>query len=314
MFHHKHFTINERFCIAFYLNNSVSIRKIAVLLNKSPSSVSREIRRNSVDGIYLPIFAQKTATNRKTNKPTNNKFINSKLIYILNKLLSKQWSPEQIVGRCKALSIKLNIVSISTIYRWIYKGLLEITPKSLRHKGKRRKKDTRGKFVCGRRISQRPKEVYKRNTCEHWECDTIVSSRGKSKYCIATMVERKSGLLIAKLLPQRTAENMAQAIIEALEEKKVKTITVDRGKEFALYEKIEKAIKAKIYFADAYCAWQKGTVENTNGLLRQYYPKKFEFNQTTQEELDEIVEEINNRPRKRLGYKTPKEIFYGCCI
>ena len=123
------------------------------------------------------------------------------------------------------------------------------------------------------------------------------------------MVERKSVLLIAKLLPQRTAENMAQAIKEALEDKKVKTITVDRGKEFALYEKIEKTIKAKIYFADAYCAWQKGTVENTNGLLRQYYPKKFEFDQTTQEELDEIVEEINNRPRKRLGYKTPKEIF-----
>ena len=157
MFHHKHFTINERFCIAFYLNNCISIRKIASLLNKSPSSISREISRNSVDGIYLPIFAQQSATKRKTNKPTSNKFFNDKLIFILNKLLSKHWSPEQIVGRCKALSIKLNIVSVSTIYRWIYKGLLEITPKNLRHKGKRRKKDTRGKFVCGRRISHRPK-------------------------------------------------------------------------------------------------------------------------------------------------------------
>lgn len=314
MIHHKHFTINERICIAFCIEKSYSIRNIAKLLGKSPSSISREITRNSNNGVYTPVFAQQLATFRKTNKPTSNKFHNSTLLNILNKLLNKNWSPEQIVGRIKAIDIKLDMVSVSTIYKWIYKGILTILPKSLRHKGKRRKNDTRGKYIYGKNIHNRPKEVYKRLTCEHWECDTIVSSRGKSKYCIATMVERKSGLLIAKLLPDRTAENMSKAIIESLEDKKAKTITVDRGKEFAGYDKVEKKLKVNVYFADAYCAWQKGTVENTNGLLRQYYPKKFEFNLTTQEELDEIIEEINNRPRKRLGFKTPKEIFFECCI
>ena len=309
MIHHKHFTINERICIAFCINNSYSIRNIAKLLHKSPSSVSREIKRNCKNGIYIPVYAQEIATFRKTNKPTSNKFHNTTLLNILNKLLFKGWSPEQIVGRIKALKIELEVVSVSTIYKWIYKGILNIPPKYLRHKGKRRKNDTRGKYIYGKNIHNRPKEVYKRKTCEHWECDTIVSSRGKSKYCIATMVERKSGFLIARLLPDRTAENMAKAIIESMEDKKVKTITVDRGKEFAQYKKIEKALKAEVYFADAYCAWQKGTVENTNGLLRQYYPKKFEFNNTTQNELDEIVNEINNRPRKRLGYLTPNEVF-----
>ena len=314
MIHHNHFTIYDRICIADLLDKSNSIRQIAKILGKSPSSVSREIKRNSNGGVYSPVKAQTYATFRKTNRPTNNKFHNSILLKVLNSCLQRNWSPEQIVNRCKIKNIPIDMVSVTTTYRWINKGLLKMQPKELRHKGKRQKHDNRGKFVCGTSIAERPQEVNDRLYIGDYEGDTVVSSRGQSKSCIATFVDRKSGYLIARLLPDRTAKHMAEAIMEAFDGKKIRTLTVDRGKEFACYQKIEKALGIKVYFTDAYCAWQKGTVENTNGLLRQYFPKKFNFNEITQEELDKVVDEINNRPRKRLGYLTPKEFIAKCCI
>ena len=188
----------------------------------------------------------------------------------------------------------------------------------LRRKGKfKRPAETRGKFNDGgRTIRKRPKNVYKRNELGHWEGDTVESGRigttRKSKYCFVTLAERKSRFYIAILLPDRTAANVTPAIIKALKQfpkELVKTITFDRGKEFSGYEQIEKELGCKTYFCDPYCAWQKGTNENTNGLLREFYPKGMDLSEVDKEEVEEKLKSLNNRPRKCLKYKTPLEVL-----
>lgn len=189
--------------------------------------------------------------------------------------------------------------------------------KPLRRKGKfKRPAEKRGKFNVGKTIKQRPKSIYQRKELGHWEADTVESGRidhkRKSKYCFVTLVERKSRLYIAKLLPDRTYENVTAAIIELLSkfpEELRKTITCDRGKEFSGYKEIEEKLNCDFYFADPYCAWQKGTNENSNGLLREFYPKGMDLSETTNEELNEKLKLLNNRPRKCIGFKTPLEII-----
>ena len=173
-------------------------------------------------------------------------------------------------------------------------------------------KETRGKFNIGKSIKDRPKEVRKRETIGHWELDTVVSSRGKSKACLSTFVERKSRFLIAQVMENRKSSTFNFHCFTAFKDiptNLIKTFTVDRGKEFAGYVDIENTLNIDVYFADAYASWQRGTNENTNGLLREFYPKKFDFSSINQKELDNIVTIINNRPRKCLGYKTPAEVF-----
>lgn len=311
MSHQKHFSINERTCIADYLNKGKSLRNIAILLQRNPSSICREVRRNSINGAYNPAKANDLYIQRLKERPTSHKYEDNNLIATILQGLLQDWSPEQIEGRYKLEGIK--IISFGTIYRWLYQGKLpRITIENLRHKGKRRKSDGRGSFQLGKPISKRPKEIHKRAKIGDWEGDTIVSSRGKSKYCLSTFVERKSGLLKSVLMPDRTAKRMEQAInmtFSDLGYENIRTLTVDRGKEFACYNEVEKKLGIDVFFADPYCAWQKASCENTNGLIRQYYPKKYCFNKTTQIELDYVVERLNNRPRKRLGYRTPSEVF-----
>ena len=188
----------------------------------------------------------------------------------------------------------------------------------LRRKGNfTRPAETRGKFNDGgRTIKKRPKDVYKRKELGHWEGDTVVSGKidrkCKSSACFVTLAERKSRMYIAIKVPNRTAEIVSQAIIKALKdfpEDMVKTITFDRGKEIAGYEDIENALHCSTYFCDPYCVWQKGTNENTNGLLREFYPKGMDLSLVDEDELKHNLELMNNRPRKCLGYKTPNEVM-----
>lgn len=172
----------------------------------------------------------------------------------------------------------------------------------LRRKGKfKRPQETRGRFNIGKTIKKRPKDVHKRKVIGHWEADTVESGRvghtRKSKYCFVTLLERKSRIYIAKLLPDRTQENVTRAIIEILSQYPkdyVKTITCDRGKEFSGYKEIENQLECEVYFADPYCAWQKGSNENTNGLLREFYPKGMDLSLTTNDELISILRLMNN--------------------
>jgi IS30 family transposase len=220
------------------------------------------------------------------------------------------WSPEEIAGRLNGTGIP----SWRTIYRWVKSGVIQGGAKKLlRRKGKGGWYETRGKLGgAGKSIRKRGKEVYKRLEFGHWEADTVVSGLGKSRCCFVTLAERRSRLYLVRKIPSREAKYATEAIISMLSpfpRDLVKTITCDNGKEFAGWRQIEAALGCEMYFADAFCAWQKGTNENTNGLLRQFFPKGYNLSRYNQKCIDEKVELLNNRPRKCIGWKTPKEMI-----
>lgn len=301
---YTHFTIMERSKIETLLELGLSIRKIAQKLDRASSSVSRELKRNPN---YQCENAQKRYDQEKAKCGAKSKLTSEKKTVIQEKL-NETWSPEQIVGR-----LFQGALSFKTIYRWIYSGLLDVSVSVLRQKGKRQKpKETRGKFNVGTPISKRPKEVKKRKTFGHWELDTVVSGRAQAKGCIATFLERKSRWYFAIKMPNRSADSMEKAIrslIEYFPEEAFQSFTTDRGKEFSCYPTIEEELKIPVYFADPYSSWQRGSNENSNGLLREFFPKGTNFEQVKQGELQSALYLLNNRPRKCLGYQTAHEVF-----
>lgn len=284
---YSHLTIEERTCIYQFNNLGMSIRKIAEALHRSSSTISRELRRNASvtdqhhpkSKRYFPIKAHENYQERRSRCKRRPKFNQETLKYVETRILEK-WSPDQIAHRPSA-EIS-TIPSMSTIYRWIRKKILpKVSMRSLRRKGNfKRPAEARGRFNDrGRTIKKRPKEIYKRIELGHWEADTVESGRNdhqrKSSYCFVTLAERKSRYYIAILVPDKTEKTVTGAIISALKDFPVKTITFDQGKEFAGYLKIEEALGCQTYFCDPYCAWQKGTNENSNGLLRDTIPKEW---------------------------------------
>ncbi len=190
---------------------------------------------------------------------------------------------------------------------------MEVSLTVLRQKGKRQKpRETRGRFNVGTPISKRPKEVKTRESFGHWELDTVVSGRGEAKGCIATFIERKTRWYLAILIPDRSAKSMENAVKQVykkLPKGSFKTATTDRGKEFSCYQTLETELKIKVFFADPYSSWQRGSNENGNGLLREFFPKKTNFDTVSPEELESALLKINNRPRKCLNWKTSTEMF-----
>ncbi|WP_353846374.1 IS30 family transposase [Clostridium sp. ZBS13] len=305
--------MNERCCIVEYLNLGWSLSKIAKELNRNKSSISRKIRRNNLSGKYSAHIAQDKYEIRRIKCKPYGKMANVSLVNYVQEKLNAHWSPEQISGRIK-LKLNEQIISFRTIYSWLYKAILEhCSVKLLRRKGKSLKpKETRGRFNIGKIISQRPKEARKRLEIGHWELDTVVSSRGKSKACLSTFVERKTRITKIRIMPNRKASTFNEHCIIALsnfDNNKLKSLTVDRGKEFAGYLELENKLDLDVYFADSYSSWQRGTNENTNGLIREFFPKKFDFSTINQHDVDIVEGILNNRPRKCLGYKTPIEGF-----
>ena len=192
--------------------------------------------------------------------------------------------------------------------------------KSAKERKTRKRLGNGGRFTTGKSIRKRDKSVYNRKEFGHWEADTVVSGQGKSKTCFATLAERKTRYYIAIKIPDRKGETMAKAIISVLSEfpkEAVKTITCDRGSEFSCWRDIEKALNCNMYFADPYCAWQKGTNENLNGLLREFYPKGRNLSRVSPATLKKNLALINARPKKVLHYHTPQDLFIEnlslCC-
>ncbi len=327
---YTHLTIDERACIYRFLKLEMSIRDIAKSLNRNVSTISREIKRNSYYKSvnysvrdYSPIKAQQKYKIRriKSHRPLS---ISPEVKDYIESKISINWSPDQLLNYND--NKPKEMPSLSTIYRWINCGyLIDGDKTKLRRKGKMSGiKETRGKFNIGKTINKRPNNIYKRNTFGHWEADTVVSGKNdrelKSKCCFVTLAERKSRLYLCKHIPDRKQETVTNAIIELLStlpKELVKTITCDRGKEFAGYNRIESELGIDMYFADPYCAWQKGTNENTNGLLREYYPKGMDLSKTNNIELNKKLDLLNNRPRKCIDYKTPNEVIneflLKCC-
>lgn len=265
-----HLPTTERVKIETYLELGMSIRSIARRLGRQPSTVSREIRRNPD---YVAERAQKRYEKAKTNCGAKTKLDDTMRRTIVGKLRAT-WSPEQIVGR-----LYTGIIAFSTIYRWIYAGRIDVPLTVLRQKGKRQKPtETSGRINVRLSISQRPAEVRGRRTFGHWELDTVVSGRGKSKACVATFIERKSRFYLALPIADRTAASMEgaiHAVHAAFPEGTFRTATTDRGKEFSCHE-------------------------NANGLLREFFPKGSDFATVGQGEIVDALAKINGRPRKCL--------------
>lgn len=231
--------------------------------------------------------------------------------YILEKL-KNAWSPKQISGRWTFETWEK--LSKDTIYRFIYSTHRHLIAKYLRRKGKRYQRKRQGKYqLLGRRmIDERPGYIEKREDVGHWEWDTIVWIRWGSKEVILTHVERKTGYLLTRKLLRWTGQEVLKStrdLFDCLPETMKQSITYDNGREFSEHRLIEYFTKATVYFAHPYHSWERGTNENTNGLLRQFIPKKTDMKDVSTKELENYTELLNHRPRERLWFRTPYEVF-----
>lgn len=318
---YTHLTIEERSCIRKYYVDGLSYREIARLIGRNVSTVSREIRRNCTHMYDIPTYYPHTAQKKYLLRRSychRGMYWNQDVIAYIEEKLKATWSPEQIA----CTPCELPMPSWRTIYRWIYeKYLVNGNLKVLRRKGKTHgSKDNRGKYAKGKSIRKRDKSVYSRKEAGHWEADTVVSGLGKSKACFVTLAERKTRFYIAMKLPDKKALTVENAIVKLLSvypPQLVKTITCDRGSEFANWASIEKRLNCDVYFADPYCAWQKGTNENSNGLLREFYPKGRNLSRVAPATLKRNLALINARPRKVLNFRSAQFLWdlelANCC-
>lgn len=310
---YHHFTTEERESLLKFQVEGLKPSEMARRLKRSRSSIGRELRRNaSKDGRYSAFEAERKYRQRRKrcvrkrllDDPGRKAFVEEKL--------REYWSPEQIAGRLKVTGSKLQ-VSYSTIYRAIHADQLEVAKKCLRRKGRKASphdEETRGRLHGHKTIHDRPRAANTRSQFGHWEGDTVQGARGKG--ALATFVDRRSGFLVACLLPNRKAKVLSQAQCAAFASfppSLLRSFTVDNGNEFFDYQAVENILGTKEFFADPGCPGQRGLNENTNGLLRQYFPKKFDFSTISAQDLLAVVAALNNRPRKRLAFRSPAECF-----
>ncbi len=310
-------TSEERYTIATLRQQGFNQSEISRALGRHRSSISRELRRNlsAYDRCYRPFVASHRARARRSRSRRNGRF-RVEDFRIVERLLRRKWSPEQISGRLRedgALSISHETIYLHT---WRDKKAGGDLYKYLRCATKKRRKrhnsyDSRGRLSGKRHISERPQWVEKRQSIGHWEVDTVVGAG--SKDCVATLVERKTGFTMIGKLPDRCKLSMSRRLRSLIRRahSHFKTITADNGTEFHDYESVEGSTGVTFYFATPYHSWERGTNENLNGLLRQYLPKKTNLAGLNQRQCDAIARSLNTRPRKRLGYQTPEECFYG---
>jgi transposase, IS30 family len=285
---------------------------IAALIGCHKSTISRELRRNRGQKGYRHYQADELAYDRQCQAYRSR--IAWQTWQEVERLLRQDWSPDQITGHLKRA--QQPSVSHEWIYLYIYAdkrrgGTLH---RHLRSQKKQRKRYSgyirRGQIPNRTSIDKRPQIVARKGRFGDWEVDTIVGARHKGGILCA--VERKSKLVRLRKLATKSAVEMKDNTIELLAPlaAKVHTITVDNGKEFCEHELIAAALQARIYFAHPYASWERGLNENTNGLVRQYFPKKYEFARITNDDLQQVEDRLNNRPRKTLGYRTPNEVSF----
>jgi len=293
----------------------MSTREIAFVLGRSPSTISREVRRNAkdYDGAYRAEPAHSYAVARRRRSRRGSQF-DAQQLQLVDELVQQEWSPEQIAGRLKEQA--LFSISHETIYRRIRRDRggggnlwrsLRVMPKFGRKRYGRW--DSRGVLPGKRHISQRPAEVEPRLVLGHWEGDTVMGS--DLRHCVLTLTERASRFVVIKKLQARTKEEVTRAASQVLHvHRGIKTITFDNGTEFHGYARLEQRFPVRCYFATPYHSWERGSNENMNGLIRQYLPKGTCMRHVTQDDCNYIAFKLNSRPRKTLGFKTPAEIYY----
>ena len=311
---YRHLTEHERQDIATLEAAGFQDAEIARMLGRSRSTISRERRRNTCrDGRYRREMAHMRARARRKVSPRNTRF-RGKFWEVVIFLLRHRWSPEQIQGFL-ALTEMLTI-SHKTIYRYIKRDRRRGGDlfKNLRTRKRHRKQyggcDRRGHLSDRRMIDERPDEVNQRLRLGDWEGDTMVGPNGTT-HCILTLVERKTRLVIIKKLSSRTAAEVNRALLEVFQDMPhwFKSLTVDNGTEFHGLKAIEETLGVTVYYCHPHQSWERGTNENMNGLIRQYIPKRTSMHPVTQADCDAICTALNSRPRKRLLFKSPAQIF-----
>lgn len=316
---YRHFSIEEREIIAFRLAEGKNPNQIAKELGRHHSSVSAEIERNNIDGDYYPARAQALAEHRRCESKSPWKMSNPAIATYVKCGLKRRWSPEQIAGRMKMDHSEEEAMRIShtTIYHWIQEDKRQggRWRTFLRQSRKKRRKrygtgENRGKIKGRVDIDERPDEVDEKKRLGDWEGDTVEGAKG-SGY-LTTMVDRKSQYLVLGRSATKQADAIRRTIIRSFrrhDDLPSKTVTLDNGKEFAEHEKLGRRLGANVYFAKPYHSWERGLNENTNGLLRQYFPKGIDFSKITAYYLKNVENELNDRPRKTLNYRTPREVM-----
>jgi IS30 family transposase len=306
-------TQEERYCLYTMRKQAISLRVIAKAMGRSHTTLSRELKRNIGQKGYRHHQAQRLAERRHQEKPKAMKLTETVRTYLHEKLHA-WWSPEQIRGRLQleeAISI-----SLTTVYRFVLKDTHQGGQlyRGLRHQAKPRRKrygakDYRGTIPGRVDIADRPAVVDTRSRVGDWEADLIIGKDHQG--AIVTLAERRSRLFLAIPILRKTAELTTRAITTLLETLKdwVHTITYDNGREFSGHATIAKALACQGYFARPYHSWERGLNENSNGLLRQYFPKGMRLNTVSNGEVFAAVEAMNHRPRKCLGFQTPWEVF-----
>lgn len=316
---YEHIESEERYAIAAMRGQYIRTADIARRLGRHRSTIYRELKRNASahDGNYRASHAIQKASGRQKRSKRNMRYVKCQF-GMVEKLIRLDLSPEQVTGR---LALEGQpVMSHETIYKWIWRDKSEggTLWKHLRGASKQRRKryaanDSRGRLTGKKMITQRPAVVEKRSRIGDWEIDTV---HGTTKAGVVTIVERRSGLVRIGKLRRITKDQTEKRTIGLLssDKQRVKTITADNGGEFHGYRRMERALETSIYFALPHHAWERGTNENTNGLIRQYLTKGTPLDDLTQSTCTQIAKRLNNRPRKRLGFRTPNEIYHGLPI
>lgn len=308
-------TSGERHELSALRKQGLRPAEIARILGRHRSTISREIRRNSrKDGGYRPSTANDIARWRRSRSRRNQRFTADDW-ELVERWLREDFSPEQVSGWLRRF--RLLSISHETIYGYVWNdkrrgGSLF---RHLRGAQKKRRKryghyDSRGRLAGKKPIADRPPGAHNRSRVGHLEGDTVL---GTDKHCIVTLVDRKTGYVMIGKLKARNVAELNRAAIELINaaERRVRSVTVDNGTEFHGYKTIEAATGADFFFATPHHSWERGTNENTNGLIRQYVPKRTSMAGLTQTDCDRIADKINNRPRRRLGFRTPAECYFN---
>ena len=311
---HKQITQDERYLIHHHLRQGLNAAQIGRLLNRHRSTICREVRRNvHGNGSYIDWIAQEHAGGRRSRCRKKPQFTPRQWA-IVCRFLRLDWSPEQI-----SLVLRLyGVVQISheTIYRHVWKDKHRggVLYRHLRQSRKRRRKryrasDSRGVLRGKRSLSERPEAATRRLEKGHFEVDLVHGATTCD--CILTLVDRKTRLVFIRKLKDKTMQAVTAALVPLIRQLQIRTVTADNGSEFHDYERIERLTGVKFFFAAPYHSWERGTSENTNGLIRQYLPKKASMVGVTQWECNAIAKRLNRRPRKILNLSTPEQAHYG---
>lgn len=322
---YQHLNVTEREKIQDGLRAKKSLRSIAEDIGRPVSTISREIARNETTErqIYTPRLAEERAKEKRKERGRHDRLKNKTIREYTITKLKDGYSPEQIAGRLP-IDHPGHAVSHESIYQFIYaqfhrQGNGRCLTEDLRvylkrrHRHRAKKGMRKGQRIFkpkGISIDERPKYIEKRKSIGHWEGDSVVSR--KSPYALNTIAERKTGLVFISKLKNHTAEETSTAVqkrLGAVSPRFRKTLTLDNGTENSDYETITKSIGTVCYYAHPYHSWERGTNENTNGLIRWYLPKGTDFATIPDEAIRAIENALNNRPRKRLGWRTPLEVF-----